>query len=318
VPRRMGRKNSSSAAPAVSGRPANARLLSSSVSLATFALLVLTFGHCVPSRATNEPQQIALQSTLPPSNLNELVRDILQHEVRAQAEDDSLWCYRKLQDKDGKVQLFASCQTKGAEINRLLAVDGKPLTAQQSATEEQRIEKLLTDRDLLKKRHQQQEDDAKQSATMLKIFPDAYVFQQEKNDGERITLKFEPNPNFHPSGFGEQVLHHMKGTLKLDLRQKRLVEISGQLESEVKFLGGVLGHLDKGGTFFVKQQEIAPGYWEMTTMDVRMDGRALLFKTIAVRTKEIDTDFHRVPPATSIQQVATLTTETAGETQSQK
>ena len=68
----------------------------------------------------------------------------------------------------------------------------------------------------------------------------------------------------------------------------------------------------------MKQQEIIPGYWEMTTMDVRMDGKALLFKTIAVRTKEIDTDFHRVSPATSIQQVAMLTTETAGETQSQK
>jgi hypothetical protein len=96
------------------------------------------------------------------------------------------------------------------------------------------------------------------------------------------------------------------------------VEISGQLDSEVRFFGGALGHLDKGGTFFVKQQEIAPGYWEMTAIDVRMDGKALLFKTIAVRTKEIDTDFRRVPPATSIQQVAMLTTESASERQQQK
>jgi hypothetical protein len=45
----------------------------------------------------------------------------------------------------------------------------------------------------------------------------------------------------------------------------------------------------------------------MTNLDVQMNGRALFFKTIAVRTKEIDTDFRRVPPATSIQQVAVLT-----------
>lgn len=250
--------------------------------------------------------------------LHVLVRDIMQHEVHAQEKDDSLWCYRKLQEKDGKVELFASCQTRGAEINRLLAVDGKPLTTEQSAAEEKRIEKLLTDRDLLKKRHQQQDDDAKQAATILKILPDAFLFEQEKTDGERISLRFSPNPAFHPSGFAEQVLHHLKGTLKLDLQQKRLVEISGQLDSEVKFFGGALGHLDRGGTFFVKQQEIAPGYWEMTTMDVRMDGKALLFKTIAVRSKEIDTDFHRVPPATSIQQVAMLTAETGREVHSQK
>lgn len=281
-----------------------------------FVLTSLISG--VPSSAADEPKRIALQSTATPADLHALVRNILQHEVRAQAEDESLWCYRKLQDKDGKVQLFASCQTKEAEINRLLAVNGKPLTVQQSKTEEQRIEKLLSDGDLLKKRHQQQEDDAKQASNILKSFSDAFVFQQEKNDGERITLKFSPNPDFHPSGFGAQVLHHMQGTLTLDLKQERLVEISGKLESEVKFFGGLLGHLDQGGTFYVKQQEITPGCWEMTYMDVRMDGRALLFKTIAVRTKEIDTDFHRVPPATSIQQVAMLTTETGGQALSQK
>jgi hypothetical protein len=313
----MSRDTSNSPAPGVSSRPANTRLLSSA-SWAGFAFLVTTLIIGVPTRAADEPPQIALRNTNAPADLHTLVRDILRHEVRAQAEDDSLWCYRKLQEKDGKLQLFASCQTKGAEINRLLAVDGKPLTAQQSAAEEKRIEKLLTNRDLLKKRNQQQEEDAKQSATILKIFPDAFLFQQEKNDGEQITLKFQPNPNFHPSGFGEQVLHHLKGTLTLDLRQKRLVEISGQLDSEVKFFGGALGHLDKGGTFLVKQQEIAPGCWEMTTMDVRMDGRALLFKTIAVRSREIDTDFHRVPPATSIQQVAMLTTETGAENHPQK
>lgn len=307
----MGHHTFNSTAP--TRKAANASLiLAVSIFLSTWLIIG------APSRAADEPKRIALQNTETPADLHVLVRDILQHEVRAQAEDDSLWCYRKLQDKDGKMQLFASCQTKGAEINRLLAVNGKPLTAQQNNAEEQRIEKLLTDGDLLKKRHQQEEDDAKQASNILKIFPDAFVFQQEKNDGERITLKFSPNPDYYPSGFGAQVLHHMKGTLTLDLKQQRLVEISGKLESEVKFFGGLLGHLDQGGTFYVKQQEITPGCWEMTYMDVRMDGRALLFKTIAVRTKEIDTDFRRVPPATSIQQVAMLTTESGGVTHSQK
>jgi hypothetical protein len=48
-------------------------------------------------------------------------------------------------------------------------------------------------------------------------------------------------------------------------------------------------------------------------MDVQMNGRALFFKTIGVRTNEIDTDFHAVPPKASIQQVAVLTGEATGE-----
>jgi hypothetical protein len=75
----------------------------------------------------------------------------------------------------------------------------------------------------------------------------------------------------------------------------------------------LLGHLDKGGTFFVKQQEVSPGCWAMTRMDVQMNGKALFFKTISVRTNEIDTDFHAVPAAASIQQAAALTNETSGE-----
>jgi hypothetical protein len=124
-----------------------------------------------------------------------------------------------------------------------------------------------------------------------------------------VELKFVPNPKFHSSGYSEMVFHHMEGTLTLDLRQKRLVEISGHLDSEVKFAGGLFGHLDKGGTFYVKQQEVAPGRWVMIKMDVQMNGRALFFKTIGVREIETDTDFHPVPPHASMQQLAALTNQ---------
>ena len=241
--------------------------------------------------------------------LTELVRDILQNELRAQAEGHSLWCYRKLTDKDGKQQLFAACQTKTLEIDRLMAVNGRPLTEQQWNQENQRIEQLLNNRSQLKKEKQQQREDAEQATRMLKMMADAFLFKQENSDAKGITLHFTPNPAFHASGASEVVFHHMEGTLTLDVKQKRLVEISGRLNSDVKFAGGLLGHLDKGGTFYVKQQEVGPGCWEMTRMDVQMDGKVLFFKTISVRTREIDTDFHAVPAAASIQQVAALTNE---------
>jgi hypothetical protein len=262
-------------------------------------------------------QSIATASSTNKSatNLNALVRDILQNELRAQADDHSLWCYRKLTEKDGKQQLFAACQTNALEIDRLMAINDKPLTEQQWKQENQRIERLLNNRSQLKKEKQQQREDGEQATHMLKMVPDAFLFQQESSEGNRITLHFTPNPAFRASGASESVFHHMEGTLTLDVKQKRLVEISGRLNSEVKFAGGLLGHLDKGGTFYVKQQEVGPGCWEMTRMDVQMNGKALFFKTISVRTKEINTDFHAVPPAASIQQVAALTNESGDKNQ---
>jgi hypothetical protein len=98
----------------------------------------------------------------------------------------------------------------------------------------------------------------------------------------------------------------MEGSLLVDGQQKRLAEINGQLTSKVKFLGGLLGHLDKGGTFLVKQQDLGSGHWELTTMDVQMNGKALFFKTIAVREEETDTNFHQVPDDTSLQEAFDL------------
>jgi hypothetical protein len=272
-------------------------------------LLALMLGLFAVSATPQSKHSSAASPATKPANLTAQVRDILQNELRAQADDHSLWCYRKLTDKDGKQQLFAACQTRTLEIDRLMAVNGKPLTEQQWTEENQRIERLLNNRSQLKKEKQQQREDGEQATRMLRMVPDAFLFQQESSEGNRITLHFTPNPAFRPSGSSEMVFHHMEGTLTLDVKQKRLVEISGRLNSDVKFAGGLLGHLDKGGTFYVKQQEVGPGYWEMTRMDVQMNGKALFFKTISVRTREIDTDFHAVPAAASIRQVAELTNE---------
>jgi hypothetical protein len=43
------------------------------------------------------------------------------------------------------------------------------------------------------------------------------------------------------------------------------------------------GHLDAGGHFHVKQEEVQPGYWELAVLDVEMKGKALFFETIDVQ-----------------------------------
>jgi hypothetical protein len=96
----------------------------------------------------------------------------------------------------------------------------------------------------------------------------------------------------------------MEGTLVLDTRQKRLVEINGRLTSEVRFGGGLFGHLDKNGTFVVKQSEVANGHWDLVHMSVRMSGRALFFKTIAVSQQQSLSDYRPLPRDATLQQAA--------------
>jgi hypothetical protein len=52
---------------------------------------------------------------------------------------------------------------------------------------------------------------------------------------------------------------------------------------EVKFWGGLAGHLDTRAVLFaVASENVAPVDWELKSLDVEMNGKALLFKTITV------------------------------------
>jgi len=88
--------------------------------------------------------------------------------------------------------------------------------------------------------------------------------------------------------------------------QKRLIAIDGRLTSEVKFGGGLLGHLEKGGQFMVKRTQVAPNDWEVTELTVNMQGKALLFKSISVQQKELHSNFERMADDISIADAAGL------------
>jgi hypothetical protein len=203
-------------------------------------------------------------------------------------------------------------------LQRLVSINGQPLTTGQRRAEDERIRRLVSNPDAMRREAKKQRDDAEQARTMLKIFPDAFRFRVDSVQGNLVKLAFEPNPAFHPPSRAAQVFHDMSGTVLVDAKQKRLVEISGRLATDVKFAGGVLGHLDKGGTFFVRQQDLGLGHWEMTLMDVQMNGKALLFKNIAVREKSTCTNFHAMPSGANLREIAEslvkdapLTSETA-------
>ena len=72
----------------------------------------------------------------------------------------------------------------------------------------------------------------------------------------------------------------------VDCKQERLAEFNGHLTQDVKFGFGLLGQLDKGGHFEVRQAEVVPGHWDMTTMSLEMTGKALLFRALGCRREK--------------------------------
>jgi hypothetical protein len=110
-----------------------------------------------------------------------------------------------------------------------------------------------------------------------------------------VRLKFQPNPKFNPPSRETEIYRGMEGTMLINAKEKRLVEMAANLTKQVNFGWGIFGHLDPGGYFVVKQSKISPDRWETTEMRLKFTGRALMFHKINIDEKESETDFHPAP-----------------------
>jgi hypothetical protein len=203
-------------------------------------------------------------------------------------------------------------ETREGEVHRLLLVDGEPLSVKGRQSEDARIENLLANPDEFQNKQKNAQHDAEQSRTLLKLLPQAFLYEYDRTEGELVKLKFRPNPDFHATNHESEVFHHMEGSLVVDQRQDRLAELDGRPVTPVKFWDGLLGHLDKGGTFCVKQRNVGGGHWEMTELDVQMSGKALFFKMVSVRERQIDSDFQPLPEHTTLKQAEELLAVNSG------
>lgn len=253
------------------------------------------------SRVASAQSRSAAQ--LPPADL---VKAVIHSELNPSDVIDIRWKYLLNKEVDGKQETREVVETKSGSLDRLIAIAGRPLSDAQQHDETERILRLSHNSEEQRKLEQTRKKDAEQCNSFLQMVPDAFVFEYAGEDGDLIKLTFKPNPRFQPPSREGKVLHEMAGEMWVNAKQERLVSINGQLMNEVKFAGGLLGHLEKGGQFAVKRAEIVPDHWEVTEMAVNMRGKALLFKTISVQQKELHQNFERVPDDLSMSDAAAL------------
>src|ERR1700681_4158982 len=252
---------------------------------------------CIPALPQNTSGDGGLSA-------GEILRRVVNSELKAQANDHTHWMYEVKAGISGKEQVKVAVQTREGYLDRLRFVNGQPITPEEEKQEDQRIARLLKNPAERKKQQRAQEGDAQKTERLFKMLPDAVTASYGERSGDLVEIFFKPNPHFHPPSHEAAVFHAMTGRIWINTRENRLVEIEGHLTSGVKFGGGLLGHLDKAGEFHVKQSEVAPGYWEITLLHVNMHGKALFFKTIAVQENEVRTNFRRVPDNMTLAEAA--------------
>jgi hypothetical protein len=242
---------------------------------------------------------------------NDMARAVVANELKSQDASHSRWMYHVDREEQGKKTAKEVIQTDQGSLDRLVGVDGYPLNNQEQQREKKRIEDLVRNHQEQQRLEQARRKDAEQCKSFFKIIPDAFTFSDAGREGDLIKLSYKPNPRFQPASREARVFHAMEGEMWVHATQRRLVRIRGRLIGDVKFAGGLLGHLEKGGQFNVEQAEVSPNDWELTAMEVDVKGKALFFKTIAVQEKEYRSNFDRVPGGLTLGEAADVLTKQA-------
>jgi hypothetical protein len=243
----------------------------------------------------------------------ELVAKMVQNELTSQKQP-RYWMYLDSTEKPGQTEVDRVIQTPECWVSWPVSVNGSPPTEKEMSKARDHMESLVNNPRLRRKNRAEIDADSHKSAELLKMLPDVFLFTGDGRQGNSVRLKFRPNPKYRPPSNESKVFHHMEGIVLIDAKQIRLARLSGTLTSDVEFGFGILGKLQKGGTFEVIQSEVAPNYWEVSLLDVQISGRALFFHTIGEQQHEIKSQFESVRSDLGVAEAAARVVRNSNQT----
>jgi len=241
----------------------------------------------------------------PQGSASNLVKDVVANELGDRAEQSN-WMYRVRKVVEQQTFIQLEVETKDGPVDRLLAINDTPLDSAQREAEAVRLEQLIRDPSQQLAVKKQYDADERRLENLLRLLPSAFLFQYDGWDGSYLRLNFRPDPAFVPPRQESKALRSMAGTILVDLAQKRLMHLNGRLVENVDFGFGILGRIANGGTFEIERTQVSSSHWKTHLVDIHVNGRMLLFKTISKQQHETRSDFEPVAKDLDLRQAEEL------------
>jgi hypothetical protein len=228
----------------------------------------------------------------PTTRANDLLRQAVANESLRAKDDLYAWMQRQQKPRGSVTKLMVN--TPQGILARTVAVNDKPLTAEERRDDDQRINRLL-DPDKMRDKEKKQEDDQQHVERLLRALPDAFQCEYATtHDDRNLRLECSPNPNFSAPNYESQVLQGMKTVILIDRDEKRIAKLEGTLFRDVNFGWGVLGRLNRGGHIEIAQSKVGK-HWGITRMQLTFEGRVIVVKPLNIQQTETSWDYRGVP-----------------------
>jgi hypothetical protein len=198
-------------------------------------------------------------------------------------------------------------ETTDGPFRRLIAIDNKPLTADEAAAEQRRIDTLVSHPDEFRRINQAHKDDEERATQLLQMLSSNFALAPSGEVNGCLRFTFQPKPEFRPSSYQERVAHEMVGTVSVKKPDDRLCTLDAKIIRPVEFGFGMLGHIDEGGHFSLARKQVDEKNWKSDHITVHINGRILMLKSLTQDQETVRSEIRTVPQNLTLAQAAQLT-----------
>ena len=213
-------------------------------------------------------------------------------------------------DASGKVtkierQEYTFFYLNGEEISTLVGEDGKPLTEQKQAKQNEitkkRIEEVQKEQtkkaEKEKKAQEEGKDQKDKDEPGIEMFLRACQFVNPRHERFRgqdvLVFDFEGNPEYKPKNIAEHVAQQLAGVIWVDEKEHEVVRLEAYFVKDFRFAGGLLANLQKGTSFIFEQTFLNNEVWLPTYEEAHVGVRVLLVKGFKVNEVTRYSDYQR-------------------------
>jgi len=267
-----------------------------------------------PAATTTPPPTVELKpdasGNVPQEQIRELLRQVAEKDMaNDQRQRDYTYIEREEErhlDGKGSVKKVESRTSEvlviyGEQVERRIAKDDKPLSADEAKKEDEKIQKIIDKRKNesegdRKKRLEQEEKRHEDGRKFVKEVADAYNFRlvgSEVLDGhDTWELDAEPRPGYEPQMKEAKFLPKIKGRIWIDKAETQWVKFDIVTTDTISF-GVFLARIHKGTRIIVDTTRVNDEVWLPKHVQFHVDVRLALLKNFNVDVEQTFRDYKK-------------------------
>src|SRR6266567_3025960 len=294
------------------------------------ALTVILLLVCLPAIGQQEQSSASDSEAQPPAipdlttgadgklsqeQMQQLFRVVADKDIENEKRQrDYTYIDREVQNNlDGKgktksteVKTYEILEIYGAQVQRLIEKDDKPLDAKAAAKEEEKIQKIIDKRknesnDDRKKREEKEVKEREDGRKFVREVADAYNFKlvgtEEVGGREAWVIDGEPRPGFEPHMKESRFLSKFHGRVWIDKADLQLSKLDVETLDTVS-IGLVLARIHKGTRFILEQTRVNDEVWLPKRVDYKFNARLALLKGYNVDGEQTFRDYRKFRTST--------------------